>query len=197
MSFRHFPIIVLALFVSEVALSQTVTAHKSSSAILPIRSVDFYNFTYPLPKGLIDPTDRKKTFKLRQGELPPTRFADGHINEMGIFLEKLTYGDVTGDDTEEAILFISILTGGSAIPGMIYVYTMHNNQPKLLWNSATGDRADDGFRNAFAENGQLVVELFSPIGKKGDCCPTQYTRIVYEWQKSRFKPKQKQTFQIQ
>lgn len=188
----HFLLLAFVLLANQSVFFQSrVPLQKVSS----IRAVDFYNFTYPLPSDLAD--RHQKKFKLKQGKLLETRFPDGGVNEMGIFLEELVYGDVTGDSTEEAILFMSILTGGSAIPGILYVYTLQNNQPKLLWKTTTGDRADEGFKDAFAKDGRLAVELFSPLGKRGDCCPTQYTQMIYEWRKNRFQLKQKQTFPLQ
>ncbi|HMV46258.1 MAG TPA: hypothetical protein PLD20_29730 [Blastocatellia bacterium] len=188
MSRLHFLPFIFALLTNHDAFSQ------STQKVSSIHAVDFHNFTYPVPRDLSD--RHQKTFKLTRGKLPETRFPNGFVNEMGIFLEEIVYGDVTGDGAEEAIIFMSILTGGSAIPGILYVYTLQNNQPKLLWKTSTGDRADEGFKNAFAKDGQLVVELFSPIGKQGDCCPTQYTQTVYEWRKNRFRVKRNQTFPL-
>lgn len=197
MSFLYSSLLLLVLFASQELFPQPTAAQKSSP-ITSIRNVDFYNFTYPLPKDMIDPANRKRSFKLKQGELPATRFADGFVNKMGIFLAgKIRYGDVTGDGTEEAMIFMSILTGGSALPGIIYVYTIQNNRPQMLWNLTSGDRADGGFRDMYAENGHLVVELSNSIGKRGDCCPVKYDRTVYEWRGSRFRPIKKQTLPIQ
>lgn len=198
MSFSHFLIVLHVLLVSQVVYLQQAATQKSSPTASSIRDIDFENFTYPLPKDLIDPIDRIKTFKLEKGKRPETRFANGMVNEMDISLAgKIKYGDVTGDDSEEAIVFMSILTGGTAMPGIIYVYTMQGNHLKMLWNLTTGDRAFGGYRNAYIKNGRLVIELFIPEGGQGNCCPIKYTRTVYEWQKNQFKPKQKQTFPIQ
>ena len=69
----------------------------------------------------------------------------------------------------------------------------------MLWAFETGDRADGGYKNVFAENGQLVVELYGKdkiIGtnlykddgtKNGACCPSYFTRTRYEWVKNRFR----------
>jgi len=195
MSLLRFPILLLVSLASQVVFSQSATLHQPSQSI---RDVDFENFTYPLPKDLIDPTDRDKTFKLKNGERPETRFADGTVNEMGISLVgKIKYGDVTGDGREEAVIFMSILTGGTAMPGIIYVYTMQGNRPKMLWNLTTGDRAFGGYRNAYVQNGQLVIELFSPESGQGNCCSTKYIRTTYDWRGKRFKIKKKRTFSIQ
>lgn len=161
-----------------------------------IHSVDFANFTYPWTTDRIDRTNPKKTFTLRNGELPATRNRRGLIDEMGVFLQNVKYGDVTGDGVEEAIISLSIQTGGSAIPGIIYIYTLQKGRPVLLWSRSTGDRADGGSRNVYAENGRLVVELNSSVGSRGDCCPTQFTRTRYEWRGGRFRQKRKETLSI-
>ena len=58
----------------------------------------------------------------------------------------------------------------------------------LLWAVSTGDRADDRLRDVYIENGGLVVELFSPIDKRGDCCPVKFKRTRYGWREGKFRP---------
>ena len=115
---------------------------------------------------------------------------------MGVFFQNVKYGDVTGDDIEEAIVSLSIQTGGSATPGLVYIYTFQRNGPKLLWLRSTGDRADGGLRDVYAQNGQLVVELNSSLGSRGDCCPTRFIRTTYEWRAGRFRQKRKETLRV-
>src|SRR5215475_9440505 len=158
-----------------------------------IRAVDFRNFSYPETEGLHIPHSRKRSFKLKDGALPETRDKRGFIDEMGIYLSSVSYGDVTGDGKEEAIVVLSILTGGSAMPNCVYVYTWDQPRPKLLWAFDTGDRADGGLRRVKAENGRLLVELYGNrriLGKdlyaedktnRGACCPTFFTRARYKW----------------
>lgn len=165
------------------------TALKSATTI---QSIDFKNFTYPWPRDLLDPSNPKRTFRLTNGELPETRTPEGRVDGMGVFFKDVNYGDVTGDGINEAIVSLSVLTGGSAIPHIIYVYTLKNKQPKLLWCFATGDRADGGFRRAYAQRVNLIVELNSPIGKQGDCCPTRFTRTQYQWVEKRFRKKREE-----
>lgn len=90
---------------------------------------------------------------------------------------------------------ISIANRGSAILHHVYVFTIENRRPKLLWSFETGDRADGGIRQIYAQQGQLVVELFGKdriIGKelfKGDeplCCPKSYTQTRYRWTDKKF-----------
>jgi hypothetical protein len=174
-------VLTLALLISPSAFSQ----RRSSS----IHSVDFANFTYPWTSGL---TIRggTKTFSLRDGKRPEIRDASGYVDKIGVYLEEVSYGDVTGDGIEEAIIFMSILTGVSAMPGQVYIYTLRGNQPKLLWSFSTGDRAENGFRKVYADSGNLVVELNGPRRtEEGLCCPERFTRTRYQWRGGRFRRK--------
>lgn len=180
----------IIFLVSAVGFSQSAFPQQGSSNI---RLVDFANFSYPWTTDL---GDAKTSFTLRNGERPATRDNHGLIDKMGVFFQSVKYGDVTGDSIEEAIVSLSIQTGGSATPGLIYVYTVKENRPTLLWLRSTGDRADGGLRSIYAQNGQLVVELNSSVGSRGDCCPTRFTRTRYEWRGGRFRQKRKKTLPI-
>lgn len=121
-----------------------------------------------------------------------------------VSLPYLSYGDVTGDEAEEAMVVFFENVKGTAIPYYVYVYTLKKGSPKLLWSFETGDRADGGLRQAYAENGELVIELYGNgkvIGGDlyaedgttgGDCCPTHFTRARYQWQGNRFQQKGKE-----
>lgn len=142
----------------------------------PIRAVDFDNISYPDFPDYSDPNGRKKKyFTLKPGEGGPNF---------------LNYGDITGDGIEEAMVALGIDNHGSAIPDYVYIFGIEGGTPKIIWRFETGDRADGGLRNVYAENGQLVVELFGKdrvIGNelfKGDeglCCPSVFTRTRYKW----------------
>lgn len=141
----------------------------------PIRSVDFDNISYPNFPDYSDPNGRKKKrITLKPGEGGPN-----FIN----------YGDITGDGVEEAMVGLGINNRGSAIPDYVYIFTLENGKPKLIWDFETGDRADGGLRNVYADNGQLVIELFGKDrviggqlyrGDEGLCCPSSFTRTRYK-----------------
>jgi len=136
---------------------------------------------------------------LQNGELLLKRKDEiGRPFDPWLNLVDVTYGDVTGDGTEEAIINLGWTTGGSAIPDLVYIYGLSHGKPKLLWTFETGDRAYGGYKNVFAENGQLVVELNGwdkIIGRnlyeedgtnRGACCPTFFTRTRYKWTNKHF-----------
>lgn len=154
----------------------------------PIRKIDFKNFTY-------SDADNYPGFKLKNGEKPFVQ-----RKEDGLILEKVEYLDVTNDKAEDAIVRVSIQTGGSSIPNLIYLYTLQNNKPKLLWAFMTGDRADGGFKNLYVENSELIVELFGdskfindewkfevmPEKYEGAGRPTIYTKNRFKWNGKKF-----------
>ena len=156
-----------------------------SIANSPIRLVDFNNIAYPRFPDYRG--DEKRSITLRAGEGSPAF---------------LNYGDITGDGVEDAMVVFGVQTRGSAILDYVYVFTMEKEQPKLVWDFETGDRADGGLRRIYAENGNLVIELFGKDrvvggelyqGDEGLCCPSSFTRAYYKWTGDRFELTNKET----
>jgi hypothetical protein len=174
---------------AEVTKAQSPPPRSTTAAVVAksIRSVDFGNFTYPWHKDLINPQNPQKSFTLRNGELPQSHDNSRYKNEMGVHLVTTIYGDTTADGIEEAIVVLGIITGGSSIPHCIYIYSWRNNEPFLLWSSVTGDRADDGLRTIRIENGKVLIEIYSPVDKKADCCPKYFRRLWLTWVGNKFK----------
>ncbi len=161
--------------------SSNVPAPSAPTPDSPIRSIDFDNISYPNFPDYSDRSGRKKKYiTLKPGEGGPN-----FIN----------YGDITGDGIEEAMVALGIDNHGSAIPDYVYIFAIENGKLKLIWDFETGDRADGGLRNVYAENGQLVIELFGKDrviggqlyrGEEGLCCPSLFTRTRYTWTGKRF-----------
>jgi len=115
-------------------------------------------------------------------------------------LFSVTYGDLTNDNTEEAIVILDVtVKGGSASPNIVYLYSLVDGAPpKLLWAFSTGDRRDGGLRRVYSETGKLVVELYgkgkiigtdlySDDGTQAETpFPYYYTRVRYAWNGSKF-----------
>ncbi|HEX8557761.1 MAG TPA: hypothetical protein VF668_06660 [Pyrinomonadaceae bacterium] len=148
-----------------------------------IRAVDFANFTYPRV-GEQRAYISRKTFTLEDGKYPE------HEVEDGMHFLRVVYGDVTGDEAEEAIVVLGVQTRGSAIPSCVYIYTLRNKRPRLLWGFLTGDRAEGGLHNIYAGNGELVVELYGPKKRwEGYGQLMRFTRRRYVWRGEQFQQK--------
>lgn len=185
--------------VKEAALPPAM-ALASQTPDSPIRKIDFENFSY----SFSDEPQGRKRIKLRDGEQPPTQFSQHGIpRDMGYRLRDVSYGDVTGDGGEEAIVTIGHLHSGTAINADVYVYSMKNKDAVLLWSFETGDRAEGGLQRVYSEDGELVIELkgrnkiigtnlYADDGHVGGlCCPDAFTRTRYHWQRGRFRQKGK------
>lgn len=170
---------------SNASPSPAPEAHPAPSpaAPSPIRSVNFENFTYP-------EIDARGKFTLVGGREP--------TDDERRSLVHVIYGDVTGDEEEEALLVHSQSVRGSAIPYFVYVYTMGRDKPKPLWSFYAGERGDGGLRQVYAESGSLMVELYGrdrvvnggtsmDEDNVGVCCPKFYTRSRYVWRGGRFR----------
>jgi hypothetical protein len=162
----------------------------------PIHQIDFKNFTYPkLPTAKCSMNE----VRLTNGRYDsPAEIAGKRpaVDCWSVVLGSVTYGDITGDGEEEAIIELYAEAGGTEASEDVYVYALRGGNPVLLWKFATGDRADGGLRRIAAENSELVVELFgvgTAIGKKlygtedvGACCPKHFTRTKYKWDGTQF-----------
>ena len=159
-----------------------------------IRKFDFKNFTYPLTKD--QGGGNGETFTLKNGK------QEGNENRGEATLQTIEYGDVTNDGSEEAMISVYPYSGGNCQCYMVFIYTLENKKPKILWSFDTWDKAEGGFKRAYSENGALIVELFGdsrfendkwnfriPEGKfKGLCCPTVYTKNRFKWNGDKFVP---------
>lgn len=170
---------------------------KNKTSNSPIGKFDFKNYTYELPRGWQD-VDGKEA-ELVDGKRPFTNSEEE--KRIGLSYITTKFFDATGDGQDEAVVILKIDTGGSAIPQIVYIFEWKNDKPEDVWFFRTGDRADGGLKNIYAENGEVVVELYGQdryvVGEletmkiTGDeeqiCCPTHYTRSNYKWNNNVFR----------
>lgn len=116
----------------------------------PIKKVDFKNFAYPLKKEAAD--KEEKTLALKDGKLEKTKDSNGAT------IGQIQYADLTGDKKEEAIIDLSV--EGEKQTDLVYVYTLENEKPQLLWSFEMPGGTDSGLKAVASENGNLLVEIF-------------------------------------
>ncbi len=159
-----------------------------------IHSIDFRNFTYPGSRGHFSaPEYESSGFTLKNGK-------SGNW-KSGRSLERVLFGDVTGDRREEAIVVMNAENDGSAVVKHVYIYTLKNGRPKFLWGFEGGDRSQGGLRKVYATNGGLAIELWGKETHLGGdlngseptamCCPKFFTRSFYVWRNGTFKESDK------
>jgi hypothetical protein len=158
-----------------------------------IRQVDFTNFTYPWcetdswPDHLewLDPSERNRV-RLVNGRWaqPQDRIATSTSFKLpfsGLTFDEVLYGDLTGDAQEEAVVVLRFDSGGTQYYYYVYIYSLESGHPKLLGYFHTGDRASQGLYRVYAQRGSLVVELYDPDKRQGDCCSSGFLRTRHRW----------------
>ncbi len=154
-------------------------------ASVDIANIDFKNFTFPdLLQGM-----SSKTFTLNKGQ-----FRNGKLSASRVYtLRKTYYFDITGDGKDEAVTHILAEGCGENCDShsFFYVHKIENNQPKLIWQIATGSEVLGGLKSIAFNNKQIIIEAFgscmiqnSLIFAKYDAknpqknLPSDYTRFV-------------------
>lgn len=164
-----------------------------------IRQIDFANLSYPWvePRELQSSTEWLKKSNRDEVQLIKGRWTEaenerGGTSDLprlpfsGLVLESVEFGDVTGDQREQAIAALRYDSGGTETLYFVYIYSLKDGKPDLLGYFHTGDRANNGLYRVYADGGNLVVELFDPAKQTGDCCSSGFMRTRYRWHDGAF-----------
>ena len=158
-----------------------------------IRDVNFKNFTYPWYPSFLKSTSREVT--LHDGKLEIEEDRKAGIANLSLELDDVSYVNLRGDGTDEAIVSVAGVTGVNRFVGSVFIYAIEKENPKLLWQHETGDRADGGLRRIATEGQTLVVEEYARSeGDGGLCCPNLFIRSKYRWNGNHFDRISSETF---
>jgi len=148
---------------NSVENAKTETADSGAKAQSEIRQVDFKNFTYePFCAG-----EDSSKITVKNGEYSREKGDD----KLSLNVFEVSYGDLTGDGSDEAVVLTVCNTGGTGQFSEGFIYGMKEGKPALLARIEGGDRAYGGLRSAKVENGILIVGR-NDVGEQGGaCCP--------------------------
>lgn len=165
------------------------SASASAKAKRDIRSVDFRNFTFPVPCG------KQKTLTLKEGKVP----AEGCYDITK--LVSLSYRDLNGGQQEEAIIVIGTNCKASCWYIEDYlVYSYRHGRLTPIFKEQQSYRyglvePDDFSKNVWGlprpyslsvkRKGLIITGLAWDEGD-GTCCPRYRERTVYGWRRNRF-----------
>ncbi len=177
-------LIALTLFpASSFAQSRTTLKRRPPA---DIRQIDFRNYDYPRGDGTIRVQNGKW-----EGTYPGEYFS----------VDKIVYGDLTGDGEEEAVSVTSESGGGSGQFSGAIVFTLRNGRAVTLSSKDRegygpydgikgGDRGSGGIYDVIIDNGSLLVEQYAP-GDGPNAPPYQPAYIettTYRWNGTLFIP---------
>jgi hypothetical protein len=145
-----------------------------------IRKIDFKNgFTYDASCAGEETTK----ITVKNGEYSrETKEKDAdYVDHFYFGIDNITYGDVDGDNKEDAIILSTCNTGGTGQFTEGFVYTIKTGKPTLLTRIEGGDRADGGLHTANMDGGLLAVERYDEGEGGGACCPEYSITTRYKW----------------
>jgi hypothetical protein len=149
-----------------------------------IRKVDFKNFTYEPDCAY----DENKKITVKNAEYSYEKPADGYTDRFYFKVFEISYGDLNGDNSEEAVILTTCNTGGTGNFSEGFIYSLRDGKPVLYSKIPGGDRAEGGLRTARVDNGQLVVESNHPGETGGACCPEFILTTHYDASTGKLKP---------
>ncbi len=145
-----------------------------------------------LSSAAAPPSIRKRDWKNGAYDLGDGRllFADGRHAEFAadgscsvcLTIRDVTFGDVDGDGTEEAILLIDSNLGGPATSMDGYVFGMVDGEPVLRAHIEGGDRGEGGLQTVSVAAGDVIVRRFHSRSTDGACCPSRVVVERWHWQ---------------
>ena len=145
------------------------------SAQADIRKIDFKNFTYPV----LCIGEKATNVTVKNGEFLEEKQQEGYVDRFYYKIFDVTYGDVTGDQIDEAIILGVCNTGGTGNFSEGFIYSMKGTKLSLIARIPGGDRAYGGLRETRTENGKLVVESNDAGPEGGSCCPQRILTNQY------------------
>ena len=172
---------------STVPATPTLTASPTNSESGGIRLVDFRNFTYDWYPTWADVPETGPRIILKDGTMNVPLSVGKEPRRFFLIDDGVKFGDLTGDQIEEAIVVLGIFTSGTSRPGVIFVFGNERGQPKRLWVYETGDRWNHGYHNAYVKDAQLVIERYKPTlveyqGETHDMSSSStYVRDYFKW----------------
>jgi hypothetical protein len=153
-----------------------------------IRKVDFANSVYPWRESASWPDDLEwqgtaetNVIQLLNGRWERPDEDSDQRRLSGLVLDEVVYSDLQGDSREEAVVVLRFDSGGTMYYYWVYVYSADATKPRLLAYFRAGDRSARGLYRVYVRNRKLIMELYDPDKREGDCCSSGFTRESYRW----------------
>lgn len=155
-----------------------------------IRKIDFQNFTYDADYCGGEGT---KKITVKAGKFHKETQMDDYVDRRYYEIFGVSYGDIDGDNKEEAVILSMCNTGGTGNFTEAYIYKMESGAPIRIGLLSGGDRAFGGQRKAWIDKGLLIVESNDAGKFGGACCPEYIVTSKYRYSGKKLKQVGKST----
>jgi len=110
---------------------------------------------------------------LSDGEYLGDPFVEGGASRPHVQMisEFLLYGDLTGDETDEAVVLLAESSGGSGTFGYISVVQLKGGNAVSIGTAPLGDRVQ--IRDSRIDSGKISIDVVQAGPNDAACCPTQ------------------------
>lgn len=168
-------IIITLLFVTLFGLiflaknKSSNTLEEKNVKILDVEEIK--NFEYSFGSG-------DKKYKLTDGSYVETFSDTASENYVGIFDERIVFGDFDNDGKNDAVVILDSSSGGT---GHFYELTIvldRNGEPFQIASENLGDRTI--FNSLEIKDGKIIIDMIMHGPRDEGCCPT--LRKVFEYE---------------
>ena len=162
-----------------IALSVLAACQKSEAPMttaIALTAKQLANATY---SGIYD-----APVTLSDGEYLGDTFVEGgasrpHVQMISDFL---LHGDLTGDETDEAVVLLAESSGGSGTFGYIAVVQLQGGGAVNIGTAPLGDRVQ--IRDSHIDNGAISIDIVQAGSNDAACCPTEKATRVWKMEDS-------------
>ena len=110
-----------------------------------------------------------------------TDLTDDGSCSVCLAIREVTFGDVDGDGSEDAILLIDSNLGGAGTSLDAYVFGLVDGKPGLKARIEGGDRGEGGLQSVSVSSGEVLVRRFASTPSDGACCPSRVLIERWRW----------------
>ena len=152
----------------------------SVTTISPLAQTSKINLNQTIRKAKLKDAAYKIVAGTLQTDEEGLDITEDDISEFSV---ETSFGDLTGDDSEEAAVLVDYYVGGTGASGRrkVLVFTLEDNELQLLGTIKGGDRAFGGLRSAKIKNNRLEVQSFTPNADECAVCYGGVQMNKYEY----------------
>jgi hypothetical protein len=190
-------IFTILVFNSCVLTAQDLSKRNNTTQRINPPRIDFANFSYPWFGGDGSSEEWKWMYEMYGSPISRIELKEGSYrfqdsqnleddSEGYLAFISVHYGDLDGDQYEEAAVDLLRGSGGTDNWHYLYVYKLNGKKPFLLGCLRSGARAYGGLVNVKIQNHKLILDFNDADLREGDCCSVGIIRVSYRFENGCF-----------